>query len=725
VLDLPWAVGGAGGPRFGVEANGPSATRAMGAALGNRIFCCGRVCPKVSMHTACVEQDFYEDLHICDPAGAIFRETLEDLNEMDRLLLTFASSSNLTAVRWLTILGANINACDINGTTCLNTSCRSGSLAIVRDLINCGLPVATTDVAGWTPLHVAVFMGRRAVALHLMRNGAELHVPNYRGVTPIDLCTDVWLREAIGACAEHRNSGGSSSSWVFGEEHDVAEDVQVSSRLRFEPFFVPRTPVLKANPRCTGMQKIGIDIFNGRPGQGLAFLVATGTVRDFPIELSSFLMEQHVSLTQVGEFLGEDFSLSQTLRLEFINSVRLTSTGVVSCLGKVFNQFHIPTDMQKIDRLVDGIAQIWWRQHEQMMNSSTVTDAELPEDGEVVGFQLMALLAGYGSLHQLMFSTVMLHWNLYAPLPPSQRVTLDKWLRINADISGVDDVDPVMKRNTTQMLTLIYNKMASTFLPQLQMWSQRPENPAAARAEMSGIGSGGVTLPAESDDEREDTLSGWGRLLSGGFPSPAGISGTITYKHIRSILSETTTAGTTMATPNSSRAEHVVDPPNSSPGSQEILDDLDEAGPMKPQGAVFTEALHAADLGGADVVWLSLREQKLLFAPKAQDWAPYAFLPLSEAVLFSVKEATLTLKLEMDVTAPGGEDGGDAGNGATFTPIQLIFLLPDGRWQVIEVPCVAIQLPDLQQLRQWSAGLAPHCTCDGVPSVLRGGASCA
>merc|ERR1719440_825594 len=124
--------------------------------------------------------------------------------------------------------------------------------------------------------------------------------------------------------------------------------------------------MLRDPVRTPALQRLGIDIFNQRPGQGLAFLVSTGAVRDFPIELSTFLLENDVSPVQVGEFLGEDYSLSQTLRLEFINSVRLTGTGVVSCLNKVFTRVRIPSDMQKINRLLESVAQIWWRQHERL-----------------------------------------------------------------------------------------------------------------------------------------------------------------------------------------------------------------------------------------------------------------------------------------------------------------------------------------------------------------------
>ena len=160
------------------------------------------------------------------------------------------------------------------------------------------------------------------------------------------------------------------------------------------------------------VHKLSETIFNQRPGQGLAFIVATGCIRDFPVELSSFLGQQGVCSAQVGQFLGEDFALSQTLRLEFINSVRLIGTGVVSCLAKVFKTIVIPTEMVKIDRLVDGVAQIWWRQHEQLAKKEGEKRQTQDEDPEVHGMELMRCLGNYDVLHQLMFATILLHWNL-------------------------------------------------------------------------------------------------------------------------------------------------------------------------------------------------------------------------------------------------------------------------------------------------------------------------
>merc|ERR1719361_2540333 len=127
--------------------------------MGNNTLCCGRVCPKVALQPT-ADTDIFDDPYGCDPAGAVFHETLEDLNEVDRLLLTFASSANLEAIRWLFVLGANADACDTNGTTCLHAACRSGSYSIVKEFIARGLHLEAVDVAGCTPLHVALFMGR-------------------------------------------------------------------------------------------------------------------------------------------------------------------------------------------------------------------------------------------------------------------------------------------------------------------------------------------------------------------------------------------------------------------------------------------------------------------------------------------------------------------------------------------------------------------------------------
>ncbi|CAE8647296.1 unnamed protein product, partial [Polarella glacialis] len=632
--------------------------------MGNRLFCSSSMCPKASLNPG-AENELFDDSNSCDPAGAIFKETLEDLNEVDRLLLQFSSSTNLAGVRWLFILGANADACDTNGTTCLHVACRGGSLQIVLEFINRDLPLDATDVAGWTALHVALFMGRRNVAILLMQHGAELSVRTNRGQLPAELCSDIWLREALTQCATHRLQHGPDAVWQPDRGAPLLGDIQISSRLRFEPFFVPRTSVLKDVAHCSDVQRLGLEIFNQRPGQGLAFAVAAGCVRDFPVELSGFLSDNSAGPAQVGEFLGEDFALSQTLRLEYINSVRLTGTGVVSCLARVFKLFTIPADMQKLDRLVDGIAQIWWRQHEQLNGKDAESQSwrNFEDSCEVEGVELMKGLGSYDSLYQLMFSTMLLHWNLYSPLPQSQRVTPKQWLQLNA---GGEEADAAVLTTVRHVQSLVYNMISHAFYPQLEIWKTQRGGTADHKLSTAS------TRFAEAPPLKPDA-AGWVRLVGGWFHSLALVgavpTGTVTYRHLRSILSETTaTTSMSMVSPmpsrNYSRQEsddgfnenrgstgamrlpvsvayrHQACPPSQTevPPSGRALSTLgalkEEAPAKEAPERLHTPAMSAGSgTCSPDRAWLALHHTLLFLAPNSKPWAPYAFLDVSGLVL--------------------------------------------------------------------------------------------
>jgi len=696
--------------------------------MGNRVGCCtGGVCHKSGSHDAVVDHEIYEDTTMCDPAGAVFHETLEDLSEVDRFLVHFASTSNLAAIRWLFVLGANFDACDTNGTTCLHAACRSGSPAVVRDLIQRELPLDAVDTAGWTPLHVALFMGRRNVAVELMHHRADLGARNLKGHTPADLCSDVWLREAIDACAAHRRDNGPNVPWP--QPFDSNDESRVRLRLRFEPFFVPRAPVMKDPLVSNDLLKLGTEIFNQRPGQGLAFLVATGCVKDFPVEISNYLSENPVSPAMVGEFLGEDFSLSLTLRLEYMNSVRVIGTGIVACLSKVFERFKIPSDMHKIDRLVDAAAQIWWRQHEQIKDKTVVVPDGLSvsDSGEVEGLSLMKHLGEHSVLHQLMLSTVLLHWNLYAPLPPSQRISVARWIDLNAGIADTKGGlnDPTRVSMLKHIQCLVYNLINNAFRPELQIWSSGCPGGIVGAATLSKTPS-----PRPSDEQSYDpaveadaiepgAVDGWAAIMGSSFPPLAGSSGTVSYRQIRGILSEASTSSLVgPSTSRSSRAcadPHEPQPIGAEAGvSRPCFTCTRPALPNNVQATlpqVKTGTNPAADGGhNSDRVWMTLRHALLFLAPKPQDWAPYALVHLRGVVVQGWDQDSLVLTLtsarrsENSPQANGKPTGVIVSHGDTaleLDQIQLIFLLPDGRWQVIELPYLQVQLPDLEQLDLW------------------------
>lgn len=658
----------------------------MGNESG-KLFCSeSGVCPKATVQHG-VENELLDEASACDSAGAVFSETLEELNEVDRLLLLFSASRNLAGVRWLVRLGANLEACDTNGTTCLHTACRSGSVAIVTELLaQRKLAIDACDAAGWTALHVALFMGRRHISVMLMQRGANPTISNGRGQKAVELCSDVWLREAIGSYTEHWERQGQKRGWT--PPTPQPDDVEVSSKLRFEPFFVPRNAIMKEGKEgASDLQKLSEVIFNQRPGQGLAFIVATGSIRDFPVELSTFLGQQGVSSAQVGQFLGEDFALSQTLRLEFINSVRLIGTGVVSCLAKVFKTIVIPTEMVKIDRLVDGIAQIWWRQHEQLVKK----EAEEPprqrdEEPEVHGLQLMRCLGNYDVLHQLMFATILLHWNLYAPLPPSQRVTAEEWLEISSGILPEEQEGDV---DLKQVQLLIYKATSHNFYPQLEIWKARSPSPIQA-------------LPPDA--------SAWARIVVG-FPSLAlaGAQRVANYRHLRSILSESAGPRTGhLASPSPSREgpTHMPAPIRARAARLQTGFGLED-----PDDSLHGFQESPGPVGGR--VWLALHGPLLFLAAGPEPWAPYAFMRVADMSARAEPSSALLTMLPLS-SRPSLSILQTAN--ATKPAIQVVFLLPDGRWQVLEVPRFQVQLSDQKQLEVFGAALAEHCMDEGPVS---------
>lgn len=375
--------------------------------------------------------DFDDERPGGDPAGATFEETLEDLNSLDRQLMLFCASSNLSAVRWLIQLGAHWDACDANGTTCLHVACRSGAIAIVDDLLEYKDLLEVLDMAGWTPLHIAVHVGRRDVVVRLLQAGAKPSQKNGKGQLPAELCADNATFEAMKAFELHQQQSP-GEAWQCNVNSSQGEDI-IGSRLQYEPFFVPRKAVIRTQQYKKEFQRIGMLIFNRQPGFGLAFLVASGVARDYPVDMSTFLRRTKVDIKQVGNFLGEAYSLSHTIRLEFLNSVVLQNTGIVSALVQVFHLLQLPDDLQKIDRLVHGVARIWWRQHERMQkdviagstqpcrrpHSADGTSPQLHLPHELTGLELKQYLTGFEVLHQLMFSTVMLHWFMYREQGPS------------------------------------------------------------------------------------------------------------------------------------------------------------------------------------------------------------------------------------------------------------------------------------------------------------------
>mmetsp|Transcript_73575 Transcript_73575/g.238085 ORF Transcript_73575/g.238085 Transcript_73575/m.238085 type:complete len:812 (-) Transcript_73575:282-2717(-) len=736
-----------GGHATTLELRNLQLASALRVAMGTQQSCtktCSKCTADCARSANACGDDFDEERPGGDPAGAIFEETLEDLNGLDRQMMQFCASSNLAAVRWLLHLGAHHDSCDSNGTTCLHVACRAGALSVVRELLRYPVLLSTLDSAGWTPLHIAVLMGRPEVVVRLLQAGATVDAANCKGQVPSELCADSATYEAIRSYELHQHQSP-GKPWQFQKEHGPGEDI-VGSRLQYEPFFVPRQPVVRSQQYKKEFQRIGMLMFNRQPGFGLAFLVAAGVTRDYPVDMSSFLRRSKVDIRQVGSFLGEAFSLSHTIRLEFINSVVLQGTGVVSGMIQVFHMLQLPDDLQKINRLVHGVARIWWRQHERLQrdlaNGLTVAKprpvgalgSSLPQlhlTEELTGLELKQYLTSSDALHQLMFSTVLLHWYVYRDGSlPKRELDYTVWRRLNANVEqGGGDVPEHVQRE-------IHALIHKTFIPELAVMAA---NRAMSSNHWDAAGGGADEAGGHGPDDIKPysqaltpyaAVEGWVQFVSGGFPRPQGLGGiqTVTYKHVSSIFSEVTHTASSTAFGGTG------------PSREAGLGSL--AG--RRVGALATQAAEAMPAtispapgfnvpGGSgglkreDHAWLSLCYTLLFFSATPQMGFPYAFVELRRVAVASLNEESRVLTLvgasEPEESCETGlaDAGGDGAGGLSNTcreggmstgqpmPVNIVLLLPDGRWQEMSLPKLELCVPSREDLQMWSMHLMAAC----------------
>jgi len=446
--------------------------------------------------------------------------------------------------------------------------------------------------------------------------------------------------------------GSSTGSPTFG------------AALHFEPFFVPRDAVLHEPMHREELQKLGVEIFNRSPGHGLAFLIAAGGVRDYPVEVNSFLVRIGAEPTQLGEFLGEDFPIAQTLRLEFLNSLPLLGTGVVAALETAFHEMAVPSGWVKADRLTRGVAHFWWRQHEEELQESQEGGLDVLRNlqcvgtrGELAGLELQRLLLGSESLHRLMFSALMLHqW-----IKKGQRMTLSEWVQLNTGIEGNgNDVPMHVQRGIYQVISEGNISLSGRPVPALPQMVPTAE--AWAYVHYSGraqITSG--SDPAAWPDASPRLLAAQGGTTSAGRSTP--------------------------------------------------FPDTGESQDAKLAGS----PLDGGPNGKGEATWLSLHPSLLLLSSGATaDAPPYAFVSLRHAVLKETNADTrrILLRSRADPTWPplasGEEDW-----------LELCLLLGDGRFQPLEAPYLELQMVADHDFQIWSTHLGELCHEDPLLRLPR------
>lgn len=568
--------------------------------------------------------------------------------------------------------GCHTGAVDPHQLLC-RRACGAGDVE-EEDLVRRGISPNRVDTAGWTPLHVATCMGRQDVSLYLLQSGAKLQAKNVKGQTPEDLCSHVCTKEVVSIYRANSARTGPATEVPSTPGYPTRVDVEGRSSLglprsvlHFEPFFVPREAVVHEPAIREELQRIGLAVFDHSPGHGLAFLVASGVVRDYPVEINSFLVKVGAHAGMFGDFLGEEYPIAQTLRLEFLNSLPLHGTGVTCALETAFHEIDVPSDWLKIDRLTCGIAHFWWRQHEEEQRVSASegkgatgrvsAQRQSPQSkGEPSGLELQRCLLGTDSLHRLMFSAIMLHtW-----LNSDNRMSLGQWIELNTGIEGNGNDVPVhIQRsvyNTISEGRAIFSKPRSPkvedLLPMCGGW---------AFVHCNGRATNSVGPSPPWSDASPRILAEQGGASSVGCSLPA-------------------------------------------PAAQQ--------GECKPAAGLLEQvrSLEQGDRNG-ETTWLMLHQSLLLLSSEqGPDCTPYGFASLRHVVLRRANAESKTI-----VLTGRSEPSWQTPDCSNDDPgwLELCLLLGDGRFQCLEAPELELRLRSDSDFEAWTDALRDVCYDNG------------
>lgn len=113
--------------------------------------------------------------------------TTAGLPEKEAALLDAAYESKVADIEAALSNGADVNAADVNGRTCLHFCAGNGLHLLVKDLVKRGAEINKQDVLGYTPLHMAAGYQRITSVQTLIDLGADANVTAYDGRLPVEI----------------------------------------------------------------------------------------------------------------------------------------------------------------------------------------------------------------------------------------------------------------------------------------------------------------------------------------------------------------------------------------------------------------------------------------------------------------------------------------------------------------------------------------------------------
>lgn len=117
--------------------------------------------------------------------------TTAGLPQKEAALLEAAYESKVADIEAALADGADVNAADVNGRTCLHFCAGNGLHLLTKDVIGRGADINKQDVLGFTPLHMAAGYRRVNSVQVLIELGADANIASYDGRLPVEIVEKV------------------------------------------------------------------------------------------------------------------------------------------------------------------------------------------------------------------------------------------------------------------------------------------------------------------------------------------------------------------------------------------------------------------------------------------------------------------------------------------------------------------------------------------------------
>lgn len=205
----------------------------------------------------------------------------------------------------------------------------------------------------------------------------------------------------------------------------------------------------------------GVALFNKKPKKGIKFLIERGRVGETHEEIAAFLkagVAMGLDKTSIGEYLGEAEESALKVMHAYVDALDFTGMVFDDGIRYFLQDFRLPGEAQKIDRLMEKFAERYCTQNPE----SSFTSAD--------------------TAYVLAYSVIMLNTDAHNP-QVKNKMSLEGFLKNNRGVGEPGEL-------TEELLSAIYKRITTNEIKLKDGGvDSRTEDVAAGKAQGGGFGN--------------------------------------------------------------------------------------------------------------------------------------------------------------------------------------------------------------------------------------------